>query len=66
MKAVVFHHPAKMSVDEAADPKIEKPDDIVLRVTRKPHEQKQQTFEKEKRFFTSSTQAQVPAYRGRA
>jgi len=33
MKAVVFHHPGKMSVDEVPDPKIEKPDDVVLKVT---------------------------------
>src|ERR1700761_7323559 len=33
MKAVVFHHPGKMSVDDVPDPKIEKPDDVLLRVT---------------------------------
>ena len=33
MKAVVFHHPGKMSVDKVPDPKLEKPDDIVIRVT---------------------------------
>ena len=33
MKAVVFHHKGKMSVDDVPDPRIEKPDDVVLRVT---------------------------------
>ena len=33
MKAVVFHHPGKMSVDTVPDPRIEKPDDVVLKVT---------------------------------
>src|SRR6188768_1268496 len=33
MKALVFHHPRKVSVDTVPDPKIEKPDDIILRVT---------------------------------
>jgi S-(hydroxymethyl)glutathione dehydrogenase/alcohol dehydrogenase len=33
MKAAVFHHPHKISVDEVPDPKIEQPEDIVLRVT---------------------------------
>ena len=33
MKAVVFHKPGDMRVDEVPDPKIEAPDDVVLRVT---------------------------------
>src|SRR5436190_14154635 len=33
MKALVFHHPGKVSVDNVPDPKIEKPDDVILRVT---------------------------------
>jgi S-(hydroxymethyl)glutathione dehydrogenase/alcohol dehydrogenase len=33
MKAVVFHKAKDMRVDEVPDPKIEKPDDIVLRVS---------------------------------
>lgn len=33
MKAVVFLHAGKMSVDEVPDPVLEKPDDIILRVT---------------------------------
>jgi S-(hydroxymethyl)glutathione dehydrogenase/alcohol dehydrogenase len=33
MKALVFHHPGKVQVDEVDDPKIEKPDDLILRVT---------------------------------
>jgi len=33
MKAVVFHGPGKMSVDEVPDPRIEQPGDIILRVT---------------------------------
>ncbi len=33
MKALVFHRPGKVSVDNVPDPKIEKPDDVILRVT---------------------------------
>jgi threonine dehydrogenase-like Zn-dependent dehydrogenase len=33
MKAVQFHRPGKVSVDDVPDPRIEKPDDIILRVT---------------------------------
>jgi S-(hydroxymethyl)glutathione dehydrogenase/alcohol dehydrogenase len=33
MKAAVFHHPKKISVDEVEDPKLEKDDDVILRVT---------------------------------
>jgi S-(hydroxymethyl)glutathione dehydrogenase / alcohol dehydrogenase len=33
MKAVVFHRPGKVSVDQVPDPKIENPDDVILRVT---------------------------------
>jgi S-(hydroxymethyl)glutathione dehydrogenase/alcohol dehydrogenase len=33
MKALVFHHPGKVSVDNVPDPKIEKSDDAILRVT---------------------------------
>jgi S-(hydroxymethyl)glutathione dehydrogenase / alcohol dehydrogenase len=33
MKAVVFHKPGDMRVEEIADPKIENPQDIILRVT---------------------------------
>ncbi len=33
MKALVFHHPGKVSVDSVPDPAIQKPDDIILRVT---------------------------------
>ena len=33
MKALVFHHPGKVSVDNVPDPKIEKADDVILRVT---------------------------------
>lgn len=33
MKALVFHRPGKVSVDTVPDPKIEKPEDIILRVT---------------------------------
>ena len=33
MKAAVFHKIGDISVDNVADPKIEKPDDIILRVT---------------------------------
>jgi S-(hydroxymethyl)glutathione dehydrogenase/alcohol dehydrogenase len=33
MKALVFHHPGKVQVDEVEDPKIEDPQDIILRVT---------------------------------
>ena len=33
MKAAVFHKIGNISVDTVADPKIEKPDDIILRVT---------------------------------
>jgi S-(hydroxymethyl)glutathione dehydrogenase / alcohol dehydrogenase len=34
MKAVVFHKPGDMRVDKVADPELEKPDDILLRVTK--------------------------------
>jgi S-(hydroxymethyl)glutathione dehydrogenase/alcohol dehydrogenase len=33
MKAAVFHHPHKITVDEVPDPRIEKEDDVILRVT---------------------------------
>jgi S-(hydroxymethyl)glutathione dehydrogenase / alcohol dehydrogenase len=33
MKAVVFHHPGKVQVDQVDDPKLEDPQDIILRVT---------------------------------
>jgi len=33
MKALVFHQPGKVSVDTVPDPIIEKPDDVILRVT---------------------------------
>lgn len=33
MKALVFHHPSKVSVDIVEDPQIEKKDDIIVRVT---------------------------------
>ncbi|HEY5740895.1 MAG TPA: alcohol dehydrogenase catalytic domain-containing protein, partial [Terrimicrobiaceae bacterium] len=33
MKAVVFHHPGKVSVDNVPDPKLEKSDDVIVRVT---------------------------------
>ena len=33
MKALVFHHPGKVSVDSVSDPKIEHPEDVILRVT---------------------------------
>lgn len=33
MKALVFHHPGKVSVDNVPDPKLERPDDVILRVT---------------------------------
>src|SRR5688572_19181929 len=33
MKAVVFHHPKKISVDSVPDPGIEDPRDVILRVT---------------------------------
>lgn len=33
MKALVFHHPKKVKVEEVADPKLEKKDDIILKVT---------------------------------
>lgn len=33
MKAVVFHSPGKVQVDEVPDPKIEHPQDVILRVT---------------------------------
>jgi S-(hydroxymethyl)glutathione dehydrogenase / alcohol dehydrogenase len=33
MKAVVFHKPGDMRVDKVADPELEKPDDLLLRVT---------------------------------
>ena len=33
MKALVFHHPGKVSVDNVSDPKIEHSEDVILRVT---------------------------------
>lgn len=33
MRALVFHHPKKVSVDTVDDPKIEKKDDIIVKVT---------------------------------
>lgn len=33
MKAVVFHKPGSMQVDNVADPKLERADDVILRVT---------------------------------
>lgn len=33
MRAAVFHHPKKVSVDTVPDPKLEKPTDAILRVT---------------------------------
>jgi S-(hydroxymethyl)glutathione dehydrogenase/alcohol dehydrogenase len=33
MKALVFHHPGKVSVDNVRDPKIEHAEDVILRVT---------------------------------
>ncbi len=33
MKALVFHHPGKVSVDDVPDPGIEEADDVILRVT---------------------------------
>lgn len=33
MKALVFHHPGKVSVDNVSDPEIEHPEDVILRVT---------------------------------
>jgi S-(hydroxymethyl)glutathione dehydrogenase / alcohol dehydrogenase len=33
MKALVFHSPGNVSVDNVPDPRIEKPDDLILRVT---------------------------------
>jgi glutathione-independent formaldehyde dehydrogenase len=33
MKAVVYHEPYKVSVDEVEDPRIEQPTDVVLRIT---------------------------------
>ena len=33
MKALVFHAPGKVSVDKVPDPRIEKDDDILLKVT---------------------------------
>ena len=33
MKALVFHAPGKVSVDTVLDPTIQKPDDVILRVT---------------------------------
>ncbi len=33
MKALVFHHPGRVEVNDVPDPKIEHPEDIVLRVT---------------------------------
>ncbi len=33
MKALVFHRPGRVEVNEVADPKIEHPEDVILRVT---------------------------------
>ncbi len=33
MKALVFHHPKKVSVDNVADSKLQKKDDIIVKVT---------------------------------
>src|SRR6188768_633488 len=33
MKALVFHSPGKVSVDNVPDPQLQKPDDIIVRVT---------------------------------
>jgi len=33
MKALVFHHPGKVSVDNVPDPSLQKPDDVIVRVT---------------------------------
>lgn len=33
MKALVFHRPGKVSIDSVPDPKLQKPDDAILRVT---------------------------------
>src|SRR3954471_36045 len=33
MKALVFHRPGKVSVDQVPDPRVEQPEDVVLRVT---------------------------------
>lgn len=33
MRALVFHQPKKVSVDTVDDPKIEKQDDIIVKVT---------------------------------
>jgi len=33
MKALIFHRPGKVSVDNVPDPKLQKPDDVILRVT---------------------------------
>lgn len=33
MKALVFHHPKKVCVEEVPDPRIEKPTDIIVKVT---------------------------------
>jgi alcohol dehydrogenase len=33
MKALVFHAPGKVSIDTVPDPTIQKPDDVILRVT---------------------------------
>ena len=33
MKATVFHKPGKISVDDVEDPRIEQPDDIIVKVT---------------------------------
>lgn len=33
MRALVFHHPKKVSVDTVEDPKIEKEDDVIVKVT---------------------------------
>src|SRR5438270_8017831 len=33
MRAVVFHHPGKVEVNDVEDPRIEHPEDIILRVT---------------------------------
>jgi threonine dehydrogenase-like Zn-dependent dehydrogenase len=33
MKALVFHAPGKVSIDTVPDPTLEKPDDVILRIT---------------------------------
>ncbi|PYK83627.1 MAG: glutathione-dependent formaldehyde dehydrogenase, partial [Verrucomicrobia bacterium] len=33
MKALVFHHPGKVEVNDVDDPRIEDAEDVILRVT---------------------------------